>query len=87
MLDLLATEACEPGKLSNLKRRALTYLHPFWTLLFAHRNDGEYTIYNLVAERTIRNMTIQRKNSCSSAVIKARGTPLYTIPSFQTADR
>ena len=37
--------------------------HTFWKQLFAYRNDGEYTLDNLVEERTIRNMTIQRKNS------------------------
>lgn len=63
MLELLTVEANSPGMLSDLMRRALNYLHTFWSRLFAYRNDGEYTIDNLVAERTIRNMTIQRKNS------------------------
>ena len=46
--------------------------------LYAYRNDGEYTIDNLVAERTIRNMTIQRKNSlffCSDT--GARNSAIY----------
>lgn len=78
MLDLLATEACEPGKLSDLMRRALNYLHTFWKQLFAYRNDGEYTIDNLVAERTIRNMTIQRKNSLFFCSDKgARNSAIY----------
>lgn len=78
MLDLLATEACNPGTISDLMRRALNYLHTFWKQLFAYRNDGEYTIDNLVAERTIRNMTIQRKNSlffCSDK--DARNSAIY----------
>ena len=49
MLDLMATEACSPGKLSDLMQRALNYLHTFWQQLFAYRNDGEYMIDNLVA--------------------------------------
>ena len=46
---------------------------------FAYHNDGEYTIDNLVAtERTVRNMTIQRKNSlffCSDK--DARNSAIY----------
>ena len=78
MLDLMAKEASNPGTLSDLMRRALNYLHTFWKQLFAYRNDGEYTIDNLVAERTIRNMTIQRKNSlffCSDK--DARNSTIY----------
>ena len=78
MLDLMATEACSPGKLSDLMQRALNYLHTFWQQLFAYRNDGEYMIDNLVAERTIRNMSIQRKNSlffCSDK--DARNSAIY----------
>ena len=78
MLDLMAKEACNPGTLSDLMRRALNHLHTFWKLLFAYRNDGEYTIDNLVAERTIRNMTIQRKNSLFFCSDKgARNSAIY----------
>ena len=78
MLDLMATEACSPGPLSDLMQRALNYLHTFWKQLFAYRNDGEYTIDNLVAERTIRNMTIQRKNSLFFCSDKgARNSAIY----------
>lgn len=63
MLDLLATEACKSGKLIAQMRRTRNYLHTFWKQLFCYRNDGEYTIDNFVAEHTIRNMTIQRKNN------------------------
>ena len=46
--------------------------------LYAYRNDGEYTIDNLVAERTIRNMTIQRKNSLFFCSDKgARNSAIY----------
>lgn len=78
MLDVMATEACNPGTLSDLMRRALNYLHTFWKQLFAYRNDGEYTIDNLVAERTVRNMTIQRKNSLFFCSDKgARNSAIY----------
>ena len=78
MLDLMATEACNPGTLSDLMRRALNYLHTFWQQLFAYRNDGEYMIDNLVAERTIRNMSIQRKNSLFFCSDKgARNSAIY----------
>ena len=60
MYDLLALEE---KNTSPLLRRALNYLHKFWKQLFAYRNDGEYTIDNMAAERSIRPMTVQRKNS------------------------
>ena len=60
MYDLLALEE---KNTSPLLRRALNYLHKFWKQLFAYRNDGEYTIDNMAAERAIRPMTVQRKNS------------------------
>lgn len=60
MYDLLALPEKDT---SPLLRRALNYLHKFWKQLFAYRNDGEYTIDNMAAERAIRPMTVQRKNS------------------------
>ena len=46
--------------------------------LFAYRNDGEYTIDNLAAERTIRNIAIQRKNSLFFCSDKgARNSAIY----------
>ena len=60
MYDLLALPEKDT---SPLLRKALNYLHKFWKQLFAYRNDGEYTIDNMAAERAIRPMTVQRKNS------------------------
>ena len=60
MYDLLALP--EKDK-SPLQRKALNYLHKYWKQLFSYRNDGEYTIDNMAAERAIRPMTVQRKNS------------------------
>jgi hypothetical protein len=60
MLELLSRPA---GEISEKMHGALTYLQKFWKQLFAYRNDGEYTIDNMAAERAIRPMTVQRKNS------------------------
>lgn len=60
MYDLLALPEKDT---SPLLRKALNYLHKYWKQLFAFRNDGEYTIDNMAAERAIRPMTLQRKNS------------------------
>lgn len=60
LYDLLALPE---ESMSDLMRTALNYLHKFWNQLFAYRKDGEYTIDNLAAERAIRPLTVQRKNS------------------------
>lgn len=48
---------------SELMGKALNYLKNFWNQIFAYRNDGEYSIDNMAAERAIRPITVQRKNS------------------------
>ena len=53
----------KPDKLSDQMLKALNYLHKFWDQLFLYQKDGNYTIDNLAAERAIRPMTVQRKNS------------------------
>lgn len=60
MFDLLAQSKED---LSDLMNKALNYLHTFWKQLFAYRNNGEYNIDNTAAERAIRPITVQRKNS------------------------
>ena len=60
LFDLLALPESE---MSDLMRRALNYLHSLWKQLFNYRKNGEYTIDNLAAERAIRPLTVQRKNS------------------------
>ena len=60
MFDLMANKMDE---LSKLMQQALNYLHKYWKQVFAYRNDGEYSIDNLAAERAIRPQTIQRKGS------------------------
>ena len=48
---------------SELVSKALNYLKTYWNQIVAYRNDGEYSIDNLPAERTLRPVTVQRKNS------------------------
>ena len=58
----------------DLMQKAINYMHSFWEPLFRYRNDGNYTIDNSLAERSIRPMTMERKNSlffCSTEGAKA----------------
>lgn len=58
----------------ELMQKALHYMDTFWKQLFLYRNDGHYTIDNSLAERSIRPMTVERKNSlffCSKEGAKA----------------
>lgn len=58
----------------DLMRKALNYMNTFWTPLFRYRNDGHYSIDNSLAERSIRPMALERKNSlffCSTEGAKA----------------
>lgn len=47
----------------DLMAKALNYLKNAWPAVMAYRNDGRYDIDNSIAERSIRPMTIERKNS------------------------
>lgn len=58
----------------DLMRKALNYMNTFWEQLFRYRNDGHYSIDNSLAERSIRPMALERKNSlffCSTEGAKA----------------
>ena len=55
---------------SELMSKALNYLKNFWNQIFAYRNDGEYSIDNMTAERAIRPITVQRKNSLFFGSVK-----------------
>lgn len=61
--ELYELLALPEASVSDLMRKALNYLRAFWEQLFRYREDGEYTIDNLAAERAIRPFTNQRKNS------------------------
>lgn len=49
--------------LGDLMLKAVNYLQSFWKQLMAWRYDGNYSIDNNLAERSIRPLTVQRKNS------------------------
>jgi len=57
---LLADSSCMRGK---LMQGALTYMNKFWDQLFLYLKDGRYNIDNSLAERMLRPMTVERKNS------------------------
>ena len=47
----------------DLMQKALNYLNSFWNQLILYLKDGRYCIDNSLAERTLRPMTVERKNS------------------------
>jgi len=58
--ELLKDDTSPTG---DLMIKALHYLNAYWKQLFAYRHDGRYTIDNSLAERSIRPLTVERKNS------------------------
>lgn len=52
----------DPLPKGDLLTKALHYLKNAWTPVMAYRNDGRYCIDNSIAERSIRTLTIERKN-------------------------
>lgn len=55
----------DPLPKGDLLINALHYLKNTWTPVMAYRHDGRYSIDNSIAERSIRTMTIERKNKIS----------------------
>ena len=51
------------GMRGDLMNKALNYLKSFWNQLVLYLKDGRYSIDNSLAERTLRPMTVERKNS------------------------
>ncbi len=51
------------GMRGDLMQKALNYLKSFWNQLFLYIKDGRYCIDNSLAERMLRPMTVERKNS------------------------
>ena len=47
----------------ELMDKAINYMNTFWTQLFAYLNDGSYSIDNSIAERFIRPLVSESKNS------------------------
>lgn len=48
---------------SDMMRKALVYVISNWKDLIKYRDDGRFTIDNMLAERAIRPFTVKRKNS------------------------
>ena len=47
----------------SLMEKAIGYLEHFWDQIFLYRKDEDYTIDNSLAERCIRPLANERKNS------------------------
>ena len=47
----------------ELMGKVISYMNTFWTQLFAYLNDSSYSIDNSIAERFIRPLIGERKNS------------------------
>jgi len=60
-LDVLLSDGHPPR--GELMEKAISYMNTFWTQLFAYLNDGSYSIDNSIAERFIRPLAGERKNS------------------------
>ena len=60
-LDSMLSEGHPPR--GDLMDKALRYMKTFWKQLFAYTKDGSYTIDNSLAERFIRPLAGERKNS------------------------
>lgn len=61
LLDLVKSE--NAPRHGNLMEKAVSYLDHFWNQVFLYRKDGDYTIDNSLAERCIRPLANERKNS------------------------
>ena len=67
---LVCMLANKMDELPKLMQQALNYLHKFWKQVFAYRNDGEYSIDNLAAERYVPK-TYSARARCSLVVFWA----------------
>ena len=61
LLDLMKSE--NAPRHGSLMEKAVIYLDHFWKQVFLYRKDGNYTIDNSLAERCIRPLANERKNS------------------------
>ena len=71
--DMLNTKS----KQITIEDDAVSYTH-LWNQIFSYRNDGEYSIDNMTAERAIRPITVQRKNSLFFGKMCIRDSLLLT---------
>ena len=56
-------KSISPPRRSELMQKAINYIDNFWDQLFAYLKDGRYEIDNSIAERYIRPLAGERKNS------------------------
>ena len=61
LLDLMKSE--NAPRHGSLMKKAVGYLDHFWDQIFLYRKDGNYTIDSSLAERYIRPLANERKNS------------------------
>ena len=62
----------------KLMEKPINYMHTFGTQLFAYLNDGSYSIDNSLAERFIRSLAGEWKNSlCFGSDKMARVSAVY----------
>ena len=61
LLDLMKSE--NAPRHGSLMEKAVSYLDRYWKQVFLCRKDGNYTIDNSLAERCIRPLGNERKNS------------------------
>ena len=61
LLDLMKSE--NAPRHGSLMKKTVGYLDHFWDQIFLYRKDGNYTIDNSLAERCIRPLANERKNS------------------------
>ena len=61
LLDLM--KSGNVPRYGSLMEKAVNYLDHFWKQVFLYRKDGDYTIDNSLAERCIRPLANERKNS------------------------
>ena len=60
-LNVLTSEGHPPR--GDLMEKAVNYLKNFWNQIFTYLKDGRYSIDNTIAERFIRPLAGERKNS------------------------
>lgn len=70
-IDSMKSEGHPPR--SELLEKAVGYMDDFWTQLFAYRKDGRYSIDNSIAERFMRPISGERKNSLFYGSAKMAG--------------
>ena len=61
LFDMMKSENAPRHR--SLMGKVIRYLDHFWMQAFRYRDDGEYTIDNSLAERFIRPLANERKNS------------------------